>query len=34
MVYIIKGGEFEVSKKFKKEESKEIDASKLLAPKK
>lgn len=34
MVYIIKNGEFEVNKKFKKEDIKEIDAVKLLHPKK
>jgi hypothetical protein len=32
MVYIIKSGEFEVTKKFKKEVSKEIDMSKLIGP--
>jgi hypothetical protein len=34
MVYIIKTGEFEVNKKFKKEEIKEVDVSKLLFPNK
>ena len=33
MVYIIKTGEFEVNKKFKREEVKEIDMSRLLGPK-
>ena len=34
MVYIIKTGEFEISKKFKKEEQKQYDMSKMLGPKK
>lgn len=33
MVYIIQNGEFEVTKKFKKEETKEVDIGKLLGNK-
>ena len=33
MVYIIKSGEFEINKKFKKEEIREVDMSRLLGPK-
>jgi hypothetical protein len=33
MIYIIKSGEFEVNKKFKREDVKELDPTKIFAPK-